>query len=124
MIVGARTRTICGPARAAVTYGDDLRKPATALRGAYIRPGERCGPRNNTDLSGSTPRASRNEPPPRIWLDTAMSAIRGCGLVWARSICSGAPFGIYVWYLEHGLRRSLPDGFRPTIAYKPATASS
>src|SRR5437899_7377397 len=39
-------------------------------------------------------RASRNAPKPGFWLDTAMSAIRGCGFALGASYSFGASFGI------------------------------
>src|SRR6202051_801633 len=39
-------------------------------------------------------RASRNEPKPGFWLDTAMSAIRGCGFALGATWLFGARFGV------------------------------
>src|ERR1700694_2789516 len=67
-------------------------------------------------------RASRHEPPPGFWLDTAMSAIRGCGFGLGASYLFGAPFGITFGALSTaGQAIAYRMGIRPTIDYKPAT---
>ena len=67
-------------------------------------------------------RASRHEPKPGFWLDTAMSAIRGCGFALGASYSFGAPFGITFGVLSMaGQAIAYRIGIRPTIDYKPAT---
>src|SRR5690242_5839088 len=66
-------------------------------------------------------RASRHEPPSGFWLDTAMSAIRGCGFGLGASHLFGAPFGITFGVLSTaGQAIAYRMGIRPTAEYKPA----
>ncbi len=67
-------------------------------------------------------RASRHAPKPGFWLDTAMSAIRGCGFALGASWLFGAPFGITFGVLSTlGQSIAYRLGIRPTVDYKPAT---
>jgi len=67
-------------------------------------------------------RASRHEPKPGFWVDTAMSAIRGCGFGLGASYLFGAPFGITLGILSTaGQAIAYRIGIRPTVDYKPAT---
>jgi hypothetical protein len=67
-------------------------------------------------------RASRHEPRPGFWLDTAMSAIRGCGFGLGASYLFGAPFGITFGLLSTvGQAIAYRLGIRPTLDYKPST---
>src|SRR5262249_15035965 len=67
-------------------------------------------------------RASRGAPTPGLWLDTAMSAIRGCGFAVGASYSFGAPFGITFGVLSTvGQTLAYRAGIRPTVDYKPAT---
>lgn len=67
-------------------------------------------------------RASRQEPKPGFWLDTAMSAIRGCGFALGASWSFGAAFGITFGLLSTaGQAFAYRIGIRPTVDYKPAT---
>jgi len=67
-------------------------------------------------------RASRHEPAPGFWLDTAMGAIRGCGFGLGASYLFGAPFGITLGVLSTaGQAIAYRIGVRPTVDYKPAT---
>lgn len=67
-------------------------------------------------------RASRNEPKPGFWVDTAMSAIRGCGFGLGASYLFGASFGITLGILSTaGQAIAYRIGIRPTVDYKPAT---
>src|SRR5713226_7543481 len=67
-------------------------------------------------------RASRHEPRPGFWLDTAMSAIRGCGFGLGASYLFGAPFGITFGALSTaGQAIAYRMGIRPTLDYKPAS---
>src|SRR5579871_2072969 len=66
-------------------------------------------------------RASRHEPPPGFWLDSAMSAIRGCGFGLGASYLFGPRFGITFGALSAaGQVIAYRIGIRPTIDYKPA----
>ena len=66
-------------------------------------------------------RASRNEPRPGFWLDTVMSAIRGCGFGLGASYLFGAPFGVTFGALSTaGQAIAYRLGIRPTMDYKPA----
>jgi len=67
-------------------------------------------------------RASRRQPPQGFWLDTAMSAIRGCGFGLGAAYLFSAPFGITFGALSTGGQTiAYRLGIRPTIDYKPAT---
>lgn len=66
-------------------------------------------------------RASRGEPKSGFWLDTAMSAIRGCGFALGSSYLFGARFGILFGVLSTvGQAIAYRMGIRPTADYKPA----
>jgi hypothetical protein len=66
-------------------------------------------------------RASRHAPQPGFWLDTAMSAIRGCGFALGASYSYGARFGITFGVLSTaGQAIAYRIGIRPTVDYKPA----
>jgi hypothetical protein len=67
-------------------------------------------------------RASRHEPPPGFWVDTAMSAIRGCGFGLGTAYLFGGPFGITFGALSTvGQVIAYRMGIRPTFDYKPAS---
>src|ERR1700689_1887928 len=51
-------------------------------------------------LSWEYSRASRHEPEPGFWVDTAMSAIRGCGFALGAAYSFGPPFGIALGVLS------------------------
>jgi hypothetical protein len=67
-------------------------------------------------------RASRQEQKPGFWLDTAMSAIRGCGFGLGASYSFGSAFGATFGVLStFGQAIAYRLGIRPTVDYKPAT---
>jgi hypothetical protein len=67
-------------------------------------------------------RASRHEPAPGFWLDTAMSAIRGCGFALGAAYSFGAPFGVtFGVFSTVGQAIAYRVGIRPTTGYLPAT---
>ena len=66
-------------------------------------------------------RASRQAPKPGFWVDTSMSAIRGCGFALGAAYSSGARFGITFGLLSAaGQTVAYRLGIRPTVDYKPA----
>src|SRR5271170_3183430 len=67
-------------------------------------------------------RASRHDPKPGFWMDTAMSAIRGCGFALGTSYLFGAPFGVTFGVLSTvGQAIAYRIGIRPDAEYKPST---
>src|ERR1700684_1978064 len=67
-------------------------------------------------------RASRHGPEPGFWMDTAMSAIRGCGFALGASYSFGAAFGVTFGVLSTaGQAIAYRIGIRPTVDYRPAT---
>lgn len=67
-------------------------------------------------------RASRHAPRPGLWLDTVMSAIRGCGYAVGASWLFGPAFGVTFGGLSTaGQVIAYRIGIRPTLDYKPAT---
>ncbi len=66
-------------------------------------------------------RASRHQPKPGIWMDVAMSAIRGGGFGLGASFLFGTRFGIAFAVLSTvGQTIGYRLGIRPTADYKPA----
>src|SRR3984885_10887185 len=66
-------------------------------------------------------RASRREPDPGFRVDTAMSAIRGCGFAVGASYVFGVPFGVTFGVLSTiGQVLAYRIGIRPSVAYKPS----
>jgi len=67
-------------------------------------------------------RASRHAPRSGFWLDTAMSAVRGCGFALGSAWLYGARFGIMFGVLSTvGQVIAYRIGIRPTADYRPAT---
>jgi hypothetical protein len=66
-------------------------------------------------------RASRHEPKPGFWYDTAMSAIRGAGFALGAAYLYGGAFGATFGALSTmGQVLAYRVGIRPTIDYQPA----
>jgi hypothetical protein len=66
-------------------------------------------------------RASRQQPKQRLWMDVAMSAIRGCGFALGASYLFGARFGITFGLMSTvGQSIAYRMGIRPTVDYQPA----
>ena len=66
-------------------------------------------------------RASRRRPEPGFWMDTAMSAIRGCGFALGAAYLYGAAFGTAFGLLSTaGQAIAYQLGIRPTADYKSA----
>lgn len=81
-----------------------------------------AGAAHGATLAWEFSRASRHAPEPGFWLDTAMSAIRGCGFALGAAWSLGAPFGITFGLLSTaGQAVAYRIGIRPTVDYKPAT---
>lgn len=112
-----------GPLRTltrAVTYGALF---GTGY-GLFLGPvfGLASGVAHGITLAWELSRASRREPEPGFWLDTAMSAIRGAGFALGASYLFGAPFGVAFGVLSTaGQAVVYRFGFRPTRDYQPAT---
>ena len=67
-------------------------------------------------------RASRNAPRAGLWLDTAMSAVRGCGFALGTASLFGARFGILFGVLSTvGQAIAYRFGVSPAANYRPAT---
>jgi hypothetical protein len=67
-------------------------------------------------------RASRHEPPPGLWVDTAMSAIRACGFGLGTWYLFGGRFGVTFGLLSTvGQVIAYRLGIRPALVYKPVT---
>jgi hypothetical protein len=112
-----------GPLRTltrAVTYGALFGAGYGIALGPVF--GLASGAAHGITLAWEFSRASRNDPKPGFWLDTAMSAIRGCGFALGASYSFGAPFGITFGVLSTaGQAIAYRIGIRPTVDYKPAT---
>lgn len=111
-----------GPLRTltrAVTYGALF---GTGY-GLFLGPvfGVISGVAHGITLAWEFSRASRNEPKPGFWLDTAMSAVRGCGFALGTSYLFGAAFGVTFGLISTiGQAIAYRLGIRPTVDYKPA----
>src|SRR4029077_12618849 len=112
-----------GPLRTltrAVTYGAFFGTGYGLALGPIF--GLASGVAHGITLAWEYSRASRHEPKPGFWLDTAMSAIRGAGFALGASYSFGAPFGVTFGVLSTaGQAFAYRIGIRPTINYQPAT---
>jgi hypothetical protein len=111
-----------GPLRTltrAVTYGALFGTGYGLALGPVF--GLASGVAHGITLAWEYSRASRQGPEPGFWLDTAMSAIRGCGFALGASYSYGARFGITFGVLSTaGQAIAYRIGIRPTVDYKPA----
>jgi hypothetical protein len=79
------------------------------------------GAAHGLTLAWEFSRASRHEPQPGFWTDTAMSAIRGCGFALGSAYLFGWMFGVAFGVLSTVSQAiAYRFGIRPTIASKPA----
>jgi hypothetical protein len=112
-----------GPLRTltrAVTYGALFGMGYGLALGPVF--GLASGAAHGISLAWEYSRASRNEPKPGFWVDTAMSAIRGCGFALGAAYLFGGAFGITFGALSTaGQVVAYQLGIRPTMDYKPAT---
>jgi hypothetical protein len=83
--------------------------------------GVASGVAHGITLAWEYSRASRNEPKPGFWVDTAMSAIRGGGFALGASYLYGVQFGVTLGVLSTaGQAIAYRFGIRPTVDYRPA----
>ena len=112
-----------GPLRTltrAVTYGALFGTGYGLALGPVF--GLASGAAHGITLAWEYSRASRHEPSPGFWLDTAMSAIRGCGFGLGAAYLFGVRFGITFGALSTvGQAIAYRMGIRPTMEYKPAS---
>ena len=112
-----------GPLRTltrAVTYGILFGTGYGLALGPVI--GLATGVTHGMTLAWEFSRASRHQPKPGFWADTAMSAIRGIGFALGAAYSFGAPFGVAFGVLSTaGQTIAYRFGMRPTVDYKPAT---
>jgi hypothetical protein len=112
-----------GPLRTltrAVTYGTLLGTGFGLALGPVF--GVVSGLAHGITLAWEYSRASRNRPRLGVWVDTTMSAIRGCGFGLGTAYLFGAPFGITFGVLSTvGQAIAYRFGIRPTAEYQPAT---
>ncbi len=112
-----------GPLRTltrAVTYGALFGTGfGLALGPAF---GLASGAAHGISLSLELSRAARHKPAPGLWIDLAMSAIRGLGFALGASYLFGAAFGIVFGVLSTlGQTMAYRFGIRPTVDYRPGT---
>jgi hypothetical protein len=112
-----------GPLRTltrAVTYGALFGTGYGIALGPVF--GLASGVAHGITLAWEYSRASRHEPNPGFWLDTAMSAIRGSGFGLGAAYSYGVRFGVTLGVLSTvGQALAYRIGIRPTADYKPAT---
>ena len=111
-----------GPLRTltrAVTYGTIMGAGYGLVLGPVF--GVASGVTHGLTLAWEYSRASRKAPKPGFWLDTAMSAIRGCGFGLGTGYLFGSTFGITFGILSTvGQQIAYGIGIRPTVNYEPA----
>jgi hypothetical protein len=112
-----------GPLRTltrAVTYGALFGTGYGVALGPVF--GVATGVAHGITLAWELSRESRHGPKPGFWLDTAMSAIRGCGFALGAAYSFGARFGITFGVLSTvGQVIAYRLNIRPTVDYKPST---
>jgi hypothetical protein len=83
--------------------------------------GVACGLAHGITLGWEFSIASKNKPPPGIWYDFWMSAIRGVGFAIAIAHAFGLVFGITFGVIQAVAQTvAYRIGIRPTVDYKPA----
>jgi hypothetical protein len=111
-----------GPLRTltrAVTYGTIFGTGFGLALGPFV--GLAAGLAHGITLAWEYSRASRREPDPGFWVDTAMSAVRGCGYAVGTSYVYGARFGVAFGVLSTvGQMIAYRIGIRPSAAYRPS----
>jgi hypothetical protein len=79
------------------------------------------GAAHGITLAWEFARASRHEPKPGFWIDSAMSAIRGAGFALGAAYSFGAAFGLTFGLLSTvGQMIAYRMGIRPDVDYRPA----
>jgi hypothetical protein len=91
--------------------------------GLFLGPvfGLMSGIAHGITLAWEYSRASRGQPQSGFWVDTGMSAIRGCGFALGASYLFGPVFGLTFGVLSTaGQSIAYRFGIRPTVDYRPA----